>query len=184
MYFWYIFIGGISSVPSGAGKRIIIIDIGSKDGFLGCGRAFIGKKGSLDYHDEMNAQHFEDWLGEVLEKIPDHSVIVIDQASYHRRVTDATKNPTSNWRKADIISWLHRNNIDVPEPFEKFEDATLPVLRQLCKENKVKQKFVAEEMVESSGKDLTLLWLPVAHCELNAIELIWAHVKSKYYIFL
>lgn len=68
---------------SGAGKRVIILHIGSKDGFLeGCMKCFIGKKGSTDYHDEMNAAHYEEWFRQVLVVIPDHSVIIIDQAPY------------------------------------------------------------------------------------------------------
>ena len=31
---------------------------------------------------------------------------------------------------------------------------------------------------EIRGDVVKLLWLPVAHCELNAIELIWAYVKK------
>ena len=146
---------------------------------MGCGRAFIGKKGSVDYHHEMNATHFEEWLAEVQMKIPNCSIIFIDQTSYHRRISDETKNPTANWRKSEVIDWLERNNITVPEPYSAFHEATLPVLRQLCKENRKTQKFVVEEMVENCGKDVKLLWLPVAHCELNADELIWSHVKGE-----
>ena len=40
----------------GAGKRVIILHIGNENGFVDtCMKFFIGKKGSADYHDEMNA---------------------------------------------------------------------------------------------------------------------------------
>ena len=172
-------LGGISSVPSGAGKRVIIVDIGSKNGFLGCGMAFVGKKNTQDYHNEMCATHFEEWMVEVLKKIPDHSVIVLDQASYHRRVTEETRNPTTSWRKSEVIQFLRSKNIAVPEPYTCFEDAKLPCLRQLAKENRVVQRFVVQDMIDNCGKDVKLLWLPVAHCELNPIELVWSSVKTE-----
>jgi hypothetical protein len=73
----------------------------------------VGKKDTVDYHNEMNAQHF------------------------------------------------------------------IPVLRLLSKKYKLEPKYFVEEMIEKCGKDIKLLWLPVAHCELNPIELIWSHVKGE-----
>ena len=52
--------GGLN-VPSGVGRRIIVNDIGSEDGFFGCGEVFVGEKNSDDYHKEMNGVHFETW---------------------------------------------------------------------------------------------------------------------------
>ena len=39
-------------------------------------------------------------------------------------------------------------------------------------------KYLLDPIIEESTKNVKLLWTPVAHCELNAIELIWANVKS------
>ena len=38
---------------------------------------------------------------------------------------------------------------------------------------------ITEKFCASSGKDIRILRLPVGHSELNAIELIWAQVKSE-----
>lgn len=94
--FLYFSIGGVTGKPSGAGKRIIIVGIGSKDGFL-TSKCFKGDKSKKkqDYHTEMNAQHYEGWFREVLTLIPDKSVVVLDQPSYHKRITIETKNPTT-----------------------------------------------------------------------------------------
>jgi len=43
----------------------------------------------------------------------------------------------------------------------------------------VKEKFLAELIAEERGKDIKFLFLPVGHCDLNAIELIWAFLKNK-----
>ncbi len=99
--------------------------------------------------------------------------------SYHTRLTDETRNPTTAWRKSKIIDWLVQKSIPVPEPYSKYEEATVPVLRLHAKKHRVEPKYAVEEMIENSGKDLKLLWLPVAHCEFNPIELVWSYVKRE-----
>lgn len=71
-------------VPLSSGKRVIILKIWGKDGFLdGSLKCFIVKKGSANFRDGMNAAHFEVWFREVLYKLWLKSIIVIDQAHYH-----------------------------------------------------------------------------------------------------
>jgi len=173
--------GGVTGKPSGAGRRVIMIGIGSKDGFLNATKCFIGQKNNKnpDYHTEMNGEHFKEWFGEVLEEIPDKSVVVVDQASYHKMVTEETRNPTTNWRKAAVIEWLVAQNVRVPSGFDEFRQMNLPGLRALAKQHRVQLKYVIEEMADKCRKDVKVMWLPVAHCELNPIELIWANVKRK-----
>lgn len=36
-----------------------------------------------------------------------------------------------------------------------------------------------EQLTKRLRPDVKLVWLPVAHCELNPIELIWAYVKGQ-----
>ncbi|CAH2100294.1 unnamed protein product [Euphydryas editha] len=56
--------------PSGKGKRLIILHIGSEDGFLNGGELiFASKKGEGDYHQEMNAKMFEEWFSKILKKL-------------------------------------------------------------------------------------------------------------------
>ena len=106
--------GGLK-VPSGSGKRPIINNIGSSDGFLkDCGECFIGKKDTSDYHHEMNGPHFfEEWFEKkVLPALPDKSVIVMDNAKYHSRMTEESKRPTTSWRKTEIQDWLTKKSIE------------------------------------------------------------------------
>ena len=95
--------GGLN-VPSGKGQRIIINHIGSKNVFLeGAREYFVGKKGSDDYHQEMNATHFERWWEtKVLPALPDKSVAGIHNAKYHSRQTEDSKKPTTAWKKDTI----------------------------------------------------------------------------------
>jgi len=169
----------VTGTHSGSGKRIIIIGIGGINGFLHT-KCFLGGKSKKipDYHSEMNSRHFEEWFAEVVKKIPDKSCIVMDQASYHRRITDDTRNPTTQWRKQNIIDWLVDKQIPVPEDFDNFGRMTIPLLLTLAREHKIKPVFQIERIISQSGKDVKLIWLPVGHCELNAIELIWANLKG------
>ena len=170
--------GGMK-VPSGSGKRLIINHIGSEDGFLeGCGECFEGKKNTNDYHNEMNSAHFENWWDvKVLPALPDKSVVLIDNAKYHTRQTDESKRPTTAWRKDRIKDWLDEKNI----PYDGKD--TKPILLQKSKEMFLPKKYELEELTkrycQKHNKDISILRLPVGHSELNAIELIWAQVKTE-----
>lgn len=171
--------GGLK-VPSGKGRRLIINHLGSKNGFLkDSGECFVGKKDSADYHNEMNGDHFENWLVEkVFPNLPNKAVISLDNARYHSRQTEDSKTPTTTWRKAQIQEWLRKMKIN-------FDDAkdTKPILLAKCKSVFIPKKYVieklAKEYCEKNNKDLQILRLPIGHSELNPIELIWAQVKSE-----
>lgn len=171
--------------PSGAGKRVIIIGLGSENGFLPGGwKVFQGKKNKInqDYHTEMNTLHFMEWFAEILQLIPEKSIIVLDLASYHRKITDVSKNPTTAWRKQQLIDWMIQQEIPLPEEYEDFSEMTVPRLREMAKKFKIEQIYEVDDLIKKSGKDVKVLWLPVAHCELNPIELVWSRVKCKFSI--
>ena len=101
--------------PSGAGKQAIILNIGNQNSFLDtCMKCFIGKKGSADYHAEMNAKHFEEWFRHVLTVLPTNSLIVLDQAPYHTMLDTNFRNVTTAWKKSEIITWLIKKGVDIP----------------------------------------------------------------------
>ena len=162
-----------ADAPSGKGKRLIILHAGSSEGWIpGAELVFVGKKGSGDYHDEMNAAHFEDWWkNQLLPNLPPDAVIVIDNAPYHNRRTPESVCPTSNTRKADMISWLTGKSIQFDPTMLKAQ------FYQLIKLHKPKPVYVVDELAKSQG--CAVLRSPVGHCELNPIELIWAEVKGR-----
>ena len=45
-------------------------------------------------------------IGHHFDKLPDQSVVVVDNAKYHSRQTEDSKKPTTGWRKAKIQEWL------------------------------------------------------------------------------
>ncbi|CAD6216031.1 GSCOCG00011240001-RA-CDS, partial [Cotesia congregata] len=163
-----------------SGKRVIILDIGGVNGFVpGCRLCFIGKKGSDDYHNEMNAEHYLKWFQKVLQVLPDKSVIILDQAPYHKMLDPEFRNPTTGWRKQKIIEWLVNRPVPLPQNINEFADLTKNELLQLAKLYRYPPQYLLEKIAqEKRGNEVKLLWLPVAHCEYNPIELIWAYVKN------
>ena len=169
--------GGFA-VPSGEGQRLITCHAGSEDGFVQNSLlCFIGKSNTSDYHNEMNAKHFEEWWEEkLLPNLQDKSVVVIDNASIHSRLSDNSNRPNTSWRKAEIQERLRLKNIS-------FEDnETNAILLMKVKSVYVPKIFMLEEITKkfctTKGKDIKVLRLPVAHSELNPIELIWALIKG------
>lgn len=152
------------------GKRLIIVHIGSEDGFVHDGLlCFESKKNSRDYHEEMNGDCFRDWLESVLPRLKENAVIVMDNAPYHSVKLD--KCPTTNWRKADIVQWLEGKGEVIDQSMIIVE--LLEIVKRL---KPLYSKYVIDEMVLQHNK--VVLRLPPYHCELNPIELAWSVVKG------
>ncbi|CAF4265092.1 unnamed protein product, partial [Rotaria sp. Silwood2] len=65
--------------------------------------------------------------------------IIIDNASWHREVTDDTKPPQCLWGKQMIVNWLDDHNILYVDDISKAE------LLQLAYENLPKKKYKVDE---------------------------------------
>lgn len=156
--------------PSGKGKRLIILHVGSELGFVDGGLlCFEGKK-TADYHEEMNATVFEEWFSKLLQKLPDNAVIVMDNASYHSRKCERI--PTTSSRKKDMQEWLRLKHIEFDA------DMVRPELLHLIRLHKEQYNlYVTDEMAKKNNK--IVIRLPPYHCELNPIELIWAQIKNE-----
>ena len=151
----------------------MISHAGCEDGFLnGCELVFKGiSTDGREYHNEMNSKIFEKWVNEQLESaLPEKSLIIMDNASYHSVREEGTKTPTSNSRKGDMISWLTKNNINFNNKAKK------PELYGIVKLNKGPPIYKVDEFLKRKGHEV--LRLPPYHCELNPIELIWGDLKG------
>lgn len=154
----------------GKGKRLILAHAGSENGFIPQACLCFRTDGkSADYHTSMNAECFEPWfLEQLLPNIPSHSVIVMDNASYHSRC--AKKTPASNWRKADIQEWLKDQHVEYDPDMRKVE------LLELVRPLRQKREYVLDNLAQDAGHEV--IRLPPYHCDLNPIEMIWAHMKA------
>ena len=161
------------NVPSSKGERLIIAHAGSKNNGFVSGAALVFPSKSTDnrdYHAEMNSEIFEDWMTRhVLPTLDTPSCIVMDNASYHNRIAEDDKFPSSSWRKADIEAWLRKNAVFFPF------GALKPELLRIAKLHKKPKIYAIDKIIAEHGH--TSLRLPAYHAHLNPIELVWAKIK-------
>ena len=117
----------------------------------------------------MNGTHFVEWFkNQLLPNLPPHAVIVLDNDPYHNVVTE--KVPTKSSKKALMQEWLTRHSIEWDRRELKRE------LFEKIRKEAPQKKFVVDGMAREN--DFIVLRSPVAHCELNPIELVWSQVKG------
>ena len=76
--------------PTGKGERLIIINAITKSGWVpGAKRVFKSTRKTGDYHGQMNWDLFKKWFMEMLlPNIPEHSLIIMDNAPYHKILSE------------------------------------------------------------------------------------------------
>lgn len=155
----------------GKGPRLNIIHAGGEDGFVpNALRIWQSNKKTEDYHSCMNFENFSLWVMEaLLPNIPQNSVIILDNASYHNK--EADKTPTLSSRKDDIKEWLMRNNVSFTEEMTKCE------LLMRVKTVGTKKTYAIDEVITSAGH--IVIRLPPYHPDLNPIELVWGDIKGR-----
>ena len=123
----------------------------------------------FDYHDNINAESYEKYFESVCKLLKTKDVIIIDNASYHSRNADDF--PVSKWKKSQFQDWLKDHKI----PFRP--DALRTELWMLCKIYRATNTSkVIDNIAKRYGHEV--LRLPPYHCDLNAVELIWADEKN------
>ncbi|RVE41290.1 hypothetical protein evm_014060 [Chilo suppressalis] len=159
-----------SKVPIGKGGRLIICHAGSASaGFVENSILAFQPKSTKEYHEEMDAERFQEWFLNLLTNIPPNSTIIMDNAPYHSVQID--KAPTSANKKADLVAWLQRKGVEADMSLLKAE------LLHLVKLHKPpRPTYAIDQLAEEHGHKV--IRLPPYHCQYNAIELIWAQVKG------
>lgn len=175
--------------PSGSGERSILSHVCCENiGLLnGCMLLFRGEKSNKDsdYHTEMNWAVFSDWCRNkvfpAIERTGQKSVIVLDRASYHTKLDDEDRRPVQSWNKTRLIdSILRWGGVPISWPSEwktkKTKSQLLEYAKKIYPNPKYKIQKIADEF--TSGEfHIKVLFLPVAHPELNPIELVWSSIK-------
>ena len=122
-----------------------------------------------DYYDAMNAECYEKHFENVCKLLEPRRVIIIDNASYHSRNDE--NYPIATWRKAKYQEWLKKNNVTYRT------DALRSEIWLLFKRHQdAKSCRIIDKIAQRYGREV--LRLPPYHCDLNAIELIWANEKN------
>lgn len=153
------------------GKRFIVLHAGHCGGFVkNAGLIFASKSKKMDYHGEMNAEMFTKWVeNQLIPNLEEPSLIVMDNAPYHS--VELERQPSSSWKKYEIVEWLEKSNI----PYDK--KMFKPELLSIAKIHKKTKQYKIDKLLQENGHEV--LRLPPYHCQFNAIEMIWA--DSKYF---
>lgn len=175
--------------PSGSGDRSILSHVCSENlGLLeNCLLLFQGSKSdkNSDYHSEMNWLVFSDWCENkvfpAIQKTGKKSVLVLDRATYHTVLDEEDRKPTQTWNKSRLSFAIRRWGgapTNWPDDWEKLKTKSqlLEHARKIYPQPKCKIQKIADKFTNGSF-ELKIIFLPVAHPELNPIELVWSSIK-------
>ncbi len=157
--------------PTGKGERLIIMNAITKDGWVPDAETiFKSTKKTGDYHGQMNAELFAKWFEEkLIPNIPDNSLIVMDNASYHN-ILSSHSAPTPTCSKKKIRDWLEENSIAFSEDCLKAE--MVEILKKIIPS----PIYVIDEIAKNYGHEV--IRTPPYHPELQPIETCWGVVKN------
>ncbi len=157
--------------PAGKGERLIVVNAIMLEGWVNNAQlVFEAKKKTGDYHGQMDWGNFSRWFtGQLLPNIPDNSIIIMDNASYHN-TTEETTFPKSNARKENLRKCLDDKGIPWGEDLLKSE------LYALCKSFESKPEYKIDKIAETAGH--SILRTPQYHPELQPIEKCWGVMKN------
>ncbi|KAG5898160.1 hypothetical protein JTB14_034015 [Gonioctena quinquepunctata] len=153
------------------GPRFVLLHAGTGEGSVdGAELTFLAEKGAEDHHDEMDGDLYEDQFESTsIPSLPKckENVIVLDNASYHSREFDF---PTKAWNKALIQAWLIEKDIFFVEDYFK---------NKLIDTANAYRAQYGQYKIEAIARkhNIHIVRLPLYHCELNPIEMVWSQVK-------
>ena len=158
--------------PTGKGERLIILNAITQDGWVaGAKTIFKSTRKTGDYHGQMDSNLFQKWFTKaLLPNIPEHSLIVMDNASYHNILTECSA-PTPACSKERIRAWLEANKIPCSEDCLKVE--LVEILRKIAPE----PTYEIDVIAEKHGHHVVRT--PPYHPELQPIEKCWGIVKNE-----
>lgn len=130
-----------------------------------------------------------------MSKFTKKAVLVLDLSTCHMKLYDNDRKPVTSWNKKRISKTIirqgdHKDNW--PKEWKKVK--TKAQLLEHAREIYPRPKYAIQKITDSictDKFDFKILFLTVAHPEINAIELVWSIVKRssakksmKFQIFL
>lgn len=145
--------------PISKAKRLIVLHIGSNNGFL---------PGGLLCYDGINGASFREWFKSIIPLLEPNSIIVLDNAPYHS--IKAKNIPTSKSKRAEILKLI-----------SKFINPKMSMKKNefLNKSSEIQRKYsscIIDNIAKAAGH--IVLRVPPDHYNLNPCELTWAMVKK------
>lgn len=96
--------------------------------------------------------------------------IVIDNATWHNKLTDESTPPKRAWSKSTLQSWLTRRGVSFNAEYTKAE------LLELAFQNIPRKQYLTDLLAAEFAVEIVRL--PIKHCVLNPIELCWSQLKQ------
>lgn len=158
--------------PTGQGERLIIMNAITKDGWVPHAKmVFKSNRKTGDYHGQMNFELFKKWFSEkLLPNIPEHSLIIFDNASYHNVLAESSA-PISSSSKESIRTWLESNKI--PCSADALKAELIEALLKIAPE----PTYAIDEIAKAAGHEV--IRTPPYHPELQPIEICWGVLKNE-----
>ena len=158
--------------PTGQGERLIIMNAITKDGWVPHAKmVFKSNRKTGDYHGQMNFELFKKWFSEqLLPNIPEHSLIIFDNASYHNVLAECSA-PISSSSKESIRTWLENNKI--PCSADALKAELIEALLKMAPE----PTYAIDEIAKAQGHEVVRT--PPYHPELQPIEICWGVLKNE-----
>lgn len=134
-----------------------------------CPQAASASRG--DYHKNFNGKNFVKWWkDQLLPNLHEPSLIIMDNAAYHKTIPESAPNPT-RMRKADILSKLVELKLPFETPIQVLE--ARGILQHWVNQN---VEFEVVQLARDLGHEV--LFTPPRYSDLQPIELVWAHIKG------
>jgi transposase len=164
--------GSLVQKPTGNGERFVIVNAITQTGWVPNAKlVFKSTRKTGDYHGQMNGELFQKWFTEkLLPNIPENSLIIMDNASYHSILSEASA-PTLTCSKEKIFKWLQQNKIACNPDCLRAE--LLEILSKLAPE----PTYIIDELARKNGHEVVRT--PPYHPELQPIEICWGVVKNE-----
>ncbi|TKR62675.1 hypothetical protein L596_026599 [Steinernema carpocapsae] len=166
------------NAPPTHGPRLIVLHTVGSNGFLpGALRVFHGNTQHPDYHREMNADVFEQYVEDLIPTLRaqgEKVALVMDNASYHSRRSE--EYPRKQWKKEQLVTFLEANGAAGDMTWSK-NDLYQACMEIVAEREEEMRQYKIDKMLEENG--VKCVRLPPYHCEFNPIELCWSWIKNE-----
>ena len=161
------------------GKRVICIyAIGEKGPIRDTLLTYVCQRSNggrlcQDYHGNVNTDVYMGWCErQLFPNIPKKSLIILDNAPYHRtKPKDLLPKDKKEMTRDEIVAWLTERGVT-----GWSEENSKPVLLKFLSDVVEKHKSIFE--IEAEKRGFEVLWTPPYHPDYNPIENIWGISKD------
>ena len=125
-----------------------------------------------DYHKVFNSYNYTEWFRhQLLPNLHEPSLIIIDNAKYHKTKPSRTRN-ASKLKKDQVLRELQMCGISYDENISAVE---AKMLLRNCVNDNIEPEIV--QMAKESGHKV--IFAPPHYSDLQPIELLWARLKNS-----